>query len=220
MADQANVDDLEVFRLFRVAMLKFGQAAEQSLSNADSQIARTHSWLESEQATFWQGQLRKRTEAVAKARDALRQKKLYRDSAGRTRDTSEEEKMLARCLAAVEEALGKIEAVRKWLPKLEKEADLYRGGVTRLMGTANVEVPRAVALLDRLAASLEQYVQIESPSSGIPASTAPATPEEPMSRGGESVPEIPPPATPASPSAPADGPIDIRKETRNVADGK
>ena len=212
MSEQVRVDDIEVFRLFRAAMLKFAQATEQSLTNADSQISRTHSWLESEQSSYWKGQLRLRSENVTKARDALRQKKLFRDYSGRTPDTSEEEKMLARCLAAVEHAQDKIEAVRKWLPRLEKEADLYRGGVARLLGTAGVEVPRAVALLDRLAASLEAYVQLEGPGIDIPASAAPTdptdTPTEPTS-------PTPPAAAAAAQTQtpPPDQAAEPRKET-------
>src|SRR5579862_1285714 len=115
MAEQAKVEDLEVFRLFRVALLKFAHAAAQSLASADQQISSTHSWLENEQPTLWKGQLRKRSEAVTAAREAVRQKKLYKDASGKTPSAVTEEKMLARCVAAVEEANNKIEAIRKAL---------------------------------------------------------------------------------------------------------
>ena len=52
MPGQVRVEDFEVFRLFRGALLKFAQAAEQSLSSADAHIASVHSWLESEQMTL------------------------------------------------------------------------------------------------------------------------------------------------------------------------
>jgi hypothetical protein len=86
----------------------------------------------------------------------------------------------------VQEAEGKIDAVRKWLPRLEKAADLYRGGVSRLNTTIAVEVPRAVALLDRLAGALEEYVQVASPESGGEAAgVEPEAAGETMARGGE-----------------------------------
>jgi len=205
MADQVKVEDFEVFGLFRAAMLKFAQGVTQSLSNADSQIARTHSWLEGEQRSYWEGQIRKRQEAVLKARDAVRQKKLYKDFSGHTRTAIEEEKILAQCVAAVEEAQRKLEAIRKWLPRLEKAADLYRSGVSRLSRTVEGDVPRAVALLDRLAVSLEGYVQIEAPAGAMPESAAPAVLEESMSRGGDAAPEVPRKADDAAPGAGAGG---------------
>ena len=208
MSEQVKVEDFEILALFRVALLKFGQAATQSLFNADSQIARTHSWLEGEQTSYWQSQLRKRAEAVTRARDAVRQKKLYKDSSGRIPTAVEEEKALAKCLAALEQAQGKIEAIRKALPKLEKAADLYRSGVARLSTVVSGDIPKAVALLDRLAATLEEYVQIEAPAGGVAESAAPTLYEETMSRGGEGG-EVPvitvPPAAQAAPPASGGG---------------
>jgi hypothetical protein len=198
MSDQVKVEDLEVLRHFRVALLKFAQAAEQSLASSDSQIASTHAWLEGEQASYWQGQLRKRAEAVAQARETLRQKKLYKDATGRPPSAAEEEKALAQCVAAASEAQYKLEAVRKWVPKLERAADLYRGGVARLRTVVSGEIPRAVALLDRLAVTLEQYVQIETPSGSSPESAPAGRFDESMSRGGEAA-----TAAPAAPAAPA-----------------
>jgi hypothetical protein len=164
MSNQVKVEDLEAFARFRAALLKFAQAADQSLSAADSQIARTHAWLENEQARYWEGQIRKRTDLVAQAKDAVRQKKLYLDGAGRQRGAPEEEKALARAVAMLEQAHEKRDAVKKWLPRLEKAADLYRGGVSRLATDITAEVPKAVALLDRLAESLQAYLAVESPS--------------------------------------------------------
>jgi hypothetical protein len=177
MSGQARVEDLEVFTRLRVALLKFAQAADLALSNAESDISRAHSWLETEQATYWTGQLRKRTEAVTRAREAVRQKKLFKDATGRTPSAIEEEKALARAVAAVEQAEWKIQAIKKALPRLEKEADLYRGGVAPLSRNLAGEIPRAVALLDRLSASLQEYLALESPSMTLRETEAPSAPD-------------------------------------------
>lgn len=189
MAGQAKVDDLEVFRQFRAALLKFAHASSEVMGNADSQISRTQSWLENEQTTFWQAQIRKRTEAVAQAKDAVRQKKLYKDSSGRIPNAIEEEKNLARCQAALLHAQQKYELVRKWIPKLEKENELYRGGIARLNATVTGDIPRALGLLDRLAGALEEYLQIESAGLGGGAGTSTDPAVASMAREGDSVPE-------------------------------
>jgi hypothetical protein len=168
MSEHANVDDLDVFRLFRAALIKFASTAGQSLANAESHIGRTQSWLTSDQPTYWQGQLRKRGEAVVKAQEAVRHIKIFKDFAGQTRSAVEEQKALVKCQAAFAEAERKIDAIRKWNLRLQKESDLYRGGVARLNETISSDIPKAVALLDRLAASLEQYVQLDSSSGVVP----------------------------------------------------
>jgi hypothetical protein len=167
MAQQAKVEDLEVFRRFKVAMLKFAQAAEQSLTTADADISRTRFWLESEQMNYWTTQIRLRTEAVTVAAEELRKKKMYKDFSGRHPDATQEQKNLDRCKAALETARGKVEYIRKAIPALDRAADLYRGGVSRLRGTVSADVPNAVALLDRLAERIEEYLKIEAPSSSL-----------------------------------------------------
>lgn len=205
MPDQVNVEDLEVFRRFRLALLKFAQTASTALVTADSQIARTLAWLENEQSSYWQGQLRKRTEAVARAREAVRQKKIFKDSTGRTPNAAQEEKNLTQCLAAVAAAEQKILAVRKSIPKLEKEADVYRGSASRLSGTLTVELPQAIALLDRLAGAMEKYVSLQAPSTGVPETSATTPFDESMSRGeGAEMLDAPPAAEPPAADAPTE----------------
>jgi hypothetical protein len=177
MAEQVRVDDLDVFRTLRGAVLKFAQAANQSLLNADAQGARMMTWLEVEQTAFWQGQLRKRTDAVSRAQEAVRQKKLFRDAAGRMPSAVEEEKHLAKCKAAVEQAQEKILAIRKAIPRLQKEIEAFRGGVAGLSGMLAGEIPKAIAMLDALAARIEEYIQLTTPS-GEPSAAAPIGGEE------------------------------------------
>ena len=209
MSEQVKVKDLEVFARFRATLIKFAQAAGEAVSSADSEVAGTRNWLETEQRTFWEGQLRKRTEAVAKAREDLRQKRLYKDSSGRTPSAIEEEKALARAVAAVTHAEEHLLNVRRWLPRLEKAAGMYRSGVAALSKTISDDIPKGVSLLDRLAESIHQYLEIESALSA-PAGEAPVETVNSMSRGGDSssdpqpetraVPEAAPP-TPETPEA-------------------
>jgi hypothetical protein len=191
MSEQVRVKDLEVFARFRATLIKFAQAAGEAVSSADSEVASTHNWLETEQRTFWEGQLRKRAEAVAKAREDLRQKRLYKDSSGRTPSAVEEEKALAKAVAAVAHAEDRLQNVRRWLPRLEKASGMYRSGVAALSKTIADDIPKGVSLLDRLAESIYQYLEIESALSA-PAGESTAEPMNSMSRGGDSSPESQP----------------------------
>ncbi|MGN6370814.1 MAG: hypothetical protein ACTHN5_21380 [Phycisphaerae bacterium] len=204
MSEQVKVKDLEVFARFRAAMIKFAQHAGDAISSADSEVAGTVNWLETEQRTFWEGQLRKRSEAVAKAREDLRQKKLYKDSSGRTPSAVDQEKALAKATAAVAHAEERLLNVRRWLPRLEKAAGLYRSGVAALSKTIADDIPRSLSLLDRLAESLHQYLEIENALSAPPGE-APAESVASMSRGGDSSTE-PQPQQSAAPGEPAPQP--------------
>jgi hypothetical protein len=208
MSEQVRVEDSEVFNVLRIALIKFRQAADSAISNAENQVSRTQFWLDGEQTTFWQNQYRARAEAVTKAKDAVRQKKLYKDAGGRTPSAVEEEKALHKCEAALEEAQQKLELIRKWKPRLEKENDLFRGGISRLRKILDDDVPRGVALLERLAMSVEQYAQLEAPAAPEPDAAAPSALTDSFSRGGDAA---EPPAAPQPPQP---------KEDSHVRDGQ
>lgn len=199
MADGANVDDLDVFRVMKAALLKFRSTADGALINADAQISHTKSWLEGEQLAFWQTQIRKRTEAVTRAKEAVRQKTLFKDSSGRTPSAFQEEKILRAAIAALEHAEARLVNTKRAVPKLEKEIEAYRSGVQGLGSLLAADFPKAVAALERMAATLDEYITLASRTGGGEGATAPPAAEEisgNMGRGGESADQ----AAPASPA--------------------
>src|SRR5947209_7152503 len=92
MSQYARVDSVEALKLFRLALAKFAESANTALADAEGELQRTLMWLETEQHTYWQGQVRKRTEILSKAKEALRMKKLFKGPAGGRQSVVDEEK--------------------------------------------------------------------------------------------------------------------------------
>jgi hypothetical protein len=159
MAEFARVDSIDVIRTFRVALIKFQESANVALADAESEMTRTLMWLEGEQQTHWTHQLRMRTEAVAAAKDKVRQKKLFKDSSGKTPSAADEEKALHQALRKQAEAQEKLDATRKWARRLQREVHNFKGGIQRLATAVVVDVPNAVARLEKISGRLEQYVE-------------------------------------------------------------
>ncbi len=162
MSGPARVESIDAIRAFRSALLKFAEMANTAMSDADGEMARTMVWLETEQLHYWQGQIRKRQELVNKAKDAVRAKKLFKDSSGRTPSAVDEEKALQVALRRLAEAEGKLVAVKQYTRRLEKEVGLYKGSVQRLATTIVSEIPNAASKLDAMIESLEAYVSLAS----------------------------------------------------------
>ncbi len=197
MSDRsAGVHSTEALGDFRAALWKFAESATAALGDADAEIDRTMLWLETEQAAYWSGQIHRRHELVMRAKEALRAKKMFRTELARP-SVVEEQKALEVAERRLEEANGKLVAVRKYSVMLKKQMLIYRGMVQRFAGDVQVEIPKAVAHLDRLMAELERYLMLqpegastEVPSAGsggvdAPASMArpePGEPEEPAAR--------------------------------------
>jgi hypothetical protein len=156
----ARVDNIDPIKDFRVYLTKFQEAAGQALGDADSDVQRTQTWLEGEQQTFWTGQIRKRKEILARAEDAFRQKRLYKDASGSMASAVEEQKAVLVAKKNLAEAEQKLVNVKKWNQRLQKELVLYRGGVARFNNDVSAGIPAAIANLAGTIENLEKYMDI------------------------------------------------------------
>jgi hypothetical protein len=160
MAEGARVESIDALKHFRVALFKFQEAANAALGDCESDLHSTMNWLENEQYTFWQSQIRKRHEIVERCKEAVRMKKLFKDSSGRTPSAVEEEKALMVAQRRKEEAETKFANVKKYTRVLQKEMESYKGSVQRFATTVQSDIPVAAATLDTLVQTLEQYVML------------------------------------------------------------
>ena len=160
MSNPAHVEPIEALKMFRRALIKFIEAAGVALGDAESEMQRRLNWLENEQDSYWQGQIRKRQEEVSKCRDAVRQKKLFKDFAGRTPSADQEEKALRIAMARLEEAERKLVSVRRFARKLPREIEVYKGTVQRFATTVQTDLPTAAGKLDAMIRKLEEYAAL------------------------------------------------------------
>jgi hypothetical protein len=219
----ARVDSIDTLKTFRVALIKYGEEANVALAAAESEIQRLVGWLERDQTSYWQFQIKKRQEALGRAQEALRMKKLFPDSSGRFPTPVEEEKAVRRCKAALEEAEQKLANCKKYSRLLPKALMDYKGGVNRFSTWVQSEVPNAVARIDRMVDKLEAYIALSVPTSSSPireaslsafgSSTPPvgsmarpveATPGPEQSEAPDPQPDEQAPTTPGEGEAPAE----------------
>ena len=163
MPQGAHVQSIELLRELQGVLWKFREACVGSLDDVESDLRRTVIWLETEQDSYWKSQIRIRHEALERAKEALRSKKIFKDASGRSQSVVEEQKALKIAMDRLEEAQQKLANVRKWVRALQKEIELYKASVGRLSHSVESLVPAAVHQLDRLATSLEAYVNLEIP---------------------------------------------------------
>ncbi len=175
---KARVENVDVIRAFKIALVKFQEAGLVALSDAEGELSRVLNWLEVEQAAYWVSQHRKRTEAVSKAMDAVRQKKMFKDSTGKTPSAAEEEKALMLARRRLEEAEHKIVAVKRWRGRMQKEIDLYKGQVQRLATSLTLDVPAAIGHLQDLVGALDAYASYGPAGEAAETAVAPASADQ------------------------------------------
>jgi hypothetical protein len=168
----ARVQSIDALKHFRIALWKFKEAANVAIGDAEGEVQRTVSWLQGEQQQFWQGQIRKRHEIVNRCKDAVRQKQLFKDSTGRVQSAVDELKALGIAQKRLAEAEQKLLNTKRHSAKLQKEMHMYKGAMQGFATTVASDLPNAVATLDRMVHSLEEYVSLTA-SGGLAESTPP-----------------------------------------------
>ena len=159
----AKVEDLDAIKSLKRAIWKFAEAANVALGDAESEMNRAVMWLEGEQRAYWEGQVRKRHALVERAKEAVRMKRIFKDSTGRQQSAVDEEKALKVAQKRLEEAEQKVIAVKKHTARLRKETLLYKGHVQRFATAVQNDLPMASAQLDGLLDRLQKYVALDVP---------------------------------------------------------
>lgn len=213
---QARVESLDVLKAFKAALVKFIEAANLALVDAESDLNRTRLWVETEQTSFWNVQVRKRAEALARAEEALRMKKVFKDVTGARQSYVDEEKAVQKARRALEHAQQKLAATQGWRRRLEKVDNDFRGSVQRLATTVGADLPAAVARVENLLRTLEAYVAMgpaeaaSTAGEAAPSGGAPPAGESAASMARGRIDEAEPqrdnsPQAPAEPGAAAAG---------------
>jgi len=165
MADTARVESVDAIKDFRIYLTKYGEAAGSAIGDADSEITRMERWLDGEGANYWAGVIRKRQELLAKAEEALRFKRLYKDSSGGTPSAVEEQKQVQICKRNLAEAMEKQQNVKRSARELQKEVTIYRGNMGRFIGAVSA-LPAAVAHLGSTLDHLDKYLEVAPAGAG------------------------------------------------------
>jgi hypothetical protein len=188
MPQTAKVQSIDAIRAFRITLLKFADAADSALADAEGEMSHTLMWLQTEQPAHWRTQVRKRSEILTRAKEALRMKCLYKDSSGHTPSADQEQKAVQLATRRLEEAEEKVQTVKKWERRLQKEISSYQGSARRLATQIQSDLPRAAAQLDQTIQQLEAYVSLTgAPEDQFVESTAPSSMTRPPAASGESI---------------------------------
>ncbi len=168
----ANISGPEVLKRFRHRFVKFDDECRQALGAVNGDVARIVEWLRREQLAHWKRQLRKREEMVQSFRleylSATQEDKYHRKSSG-----VDERKRLEKAKRMKTEAEDKIQLVKKWSMVIESKSGTLLRPCSSLSTTLEIKTPRALARLDKMLDSLDNYLR-PGASTGTSASTAAA----------------------------------------------
>ena len=153
---KANVKSIEAIRNFKADLQTYNDSLRQTLDMLTSELTRAVGYFESDRSAYWPAQVRKASDKVAEARINLERCQVT-TRPGEGPSCYDEKKALARAKERLAYAEDRVKATKKWLVVVRKEVDEFRSRMAQLSFLTESELPRSVALLERLASRLERY---------------------------------------------------------------
>jgi hypothetical protein len=164
MRRTADVRSIDALKDARAALAEFRQIIVLALSEAQADVQRTLWWLQHDQTTYWQHELRRRTQKLNEAKADLERARLT--AVDQTASFLEQRKAIQRAERSLREAEEKVQLVRRWTHKLDRESMLFRAQLQGISRAAETDIPRGEAKLEIMLEQLEQYVRLAPPQTG------------------------------------------------------
>ncbi len=174
MARAAKVTSIDAVVRMATALQAFRSEAGGALDDLQQEIQRALEWIHHDCKEYWADEVRRGWQEVTEARLALQHATTYRRVADHQPTCVDEKRALAAAKRRLQLAQEKVEAVRHWSRVIERAVDEYRAARSPLATFLEADLPRAVAVLDRMNEALQSYVAL-----GVAADPAPAAPPAP-----------------------------------------
>jgi hypothetical protein len=157
MSTRANVQSSEAIEAVRVSLLKFVEYVTDALVTLDAELRRVQEWLEHDRPRHWKTQIRLAVDHVNECQAALHRCLMFPKTLNERPSCDEEREALKRAQARLAYCEAKAERVRHWIRNLQHEVFEYEGRMSQLVRLAEIDVPQAIGVLDRILLRLEEY---------------------------------------------------------------
>ena len=163
MAQAAKVLSVQSLKDFRVSMITFVEEARNALGGVDMELKRMRDWLERDQLSYWQMQVKRRHEAMMNARTELHRRRIAQQGSDAISDTEQKE-ALREAQKRLRVAEEKVEMVKKLIPIFHHAAAEYTSRATPLADHLSGGMEKSIFSLSKMVESLESYLALKAPS--------------------------------------------------------
>ncbi len=160
MAAQVRVTSIEALETFRAHLIVFITQAHISVDEVSDEVRRTRAWIQNDQRTHWEGEIRRRRKLLDQAQQELLSAKL----SGLRDRTATQELAVMRTKRAVAEAEDKLRIVKVWNRDYDHRSEPLVKGLDSLRHLLDVDLPKALAYLVQAQKTLESYAAGPAPT--------------------------------------------------------
>ena len=171
MADKAQVTSVEALDSFRSHLIVYLSQARPALEEVSAEVLRTRVWLENDQRTHWENELRRRSKTLEQAQQALFSSRL----GALRRETAVEQMAVHRAKHAVEEADAKLRVIKKWTREFDARVQPLLKQTEKLHTVFTNDMVKALTYLTQAINTLAAYAETKPSLAPAAPSAGPVT---------------------------------------------
>jgi hypothetical protein len=176
----ADVRSIDALNQFRLMLVDYNDQMLDSLTMLELELHKATVWIDHDCPAYWSNQARRSSDKLVVARNDLERCEMAIRPEDR-KSCMVEKKALDRAKLRLRLCEKKINLVKKWKVTLHQESAHVTGRLAKLRDVIEREIPRAMATMDRLISSLEQYAAVsQTPSTPQKSPPSEVTPESPI----------------------------------------
>jgi hypothetical protein len=164
----AKITSIELLPRLAAGLQRFRGEAAGAVDDIEAEIRRALDWIHHDRKDYWTQQLRRSEDAVSQARVQLQQARVMRRVGDYQPACVDEQRALDRARRRLETAQRKVHAVQHWSQVIDRAVEEFQQDRTGFVNWLDIDLPRAVAALDRMSQSLASYVSLEVASDSPP----------------------------------------------------
>ena len=162
MSTPAQITAIEVVRQFKFGLEEFQVEAREAVTQLLLEMRRALDWIEHDRARYWPREMQRASDAVLQARNDLERCEMSIRAEDK-RSCYEQKIALEKAKRRLRLTEDKVRAVRRWRVAVHREADDFQGRLAKLANCLDMDLPRALAALERMAAALDRYTERSAP---------------------------------------------------------
>ncbi|SRR5712691_11790706 len=160
MAQRAQVTSVEALEDFRATLIVYLSKARPTLEEVSADVLRTRLWLENEQRTHWEIEVRRRHKELERAQQELFSARL----SNLRKETAAEVMAVHRARRSLDEAQTKLLTLKRWLREFDAASQPLVKQMEKLHTVLANDMVKAVAYLGQAVNTLDAYANVAPPS--------------------------------------------------------
>src|SRR5262245_12956010 len=143
MPQRAKVTSVEAIDAFRSYLIVYLSKARPALEEVNAEVLRMRIWLENEQRTHWENEVRKRAKLLEQTQAALFSSRI----SNLREETAAEQQAFHRARRALDEAEAKLRVTKKWSREFDNQIQPLLKQVEKLQTIFSNDMVMALAYL-------------------------------------------------------------------------